>query len=648
MVLAGSIASLVLLAPTVVAQTPSTSESETETPTSTEESTETSSNDEAASTEAETPEAKARRLVSEARRAYHGARWTEARLRYEDAYQTAPDATPLRVQAALGLSTLLWEQGQYAKARTYIEEALSLARELELNDPIGRLLLTLGHIEGSLGQLESAEQTLNLCVQLASNQNDPVFAPLCRINHRLVRKLQGKSVGPKSEYREALKQLESVDNPLTVGLSLAKTAELHAKGGETQRAFSLLDSAESRYDEAGSRPAQARHRLLKARFLQDAGKWAQARSELDGLLEEFQRMGSKPAMVDTLGLLGNGAERRGGYEQARTYYARALRLARETGSPQKIAKVQLSFCEVSAHAGGTEKTEPCRRAIETFGELGMPLLEARSTSALGRNLYKTGSNSEARSHFLDAMRIRDEKVHPELVDDYARARDLANLCQIEMREKVTGAFNRCRTTLELLDNANIDRPRMLAATHYAAGIAAKREGHVEEALSHLKKGIEGYVALEPIDVTAVADAHLRRGSIFKQTDRPDEAAEAFKAGLDDVQKAEGDRLATVIDLRTQYAQQQLALEQWKKAAEQLETLAKEAEQVGDAGTRAWAYSTLARARNRLESSNEASAREALETALPLAKEAGDEELVETIESNLKAFRGDESGSEPGE
>ena len=595
------------------------------------------------SSEATSSAEQAGQLVSRARSDYHDGNWQEARLKYEDAYRRAPESESVRVAAAMGMSMLLWEQGRYAKARNYIDEALSLARELNLNESIGRLLLTLGHIEGSLGQLASAEETLDLCIDLATNQSDPTFASLCRINHRLMRKLQGKSIGPESDYREALETLKSGDNPMTVGLSLAKTAELHAKGGQADRAFQLLNSAEERYDEVGSLPAKARNRLLKARFLQDVGQWKKARGELDGLLETFRQMNSKPAMIDTLGLQGKDATHRGQYRTALEHYQDALELAQSTGSPQKLAKVQLSSCEVSARAGGTQALESCKRALQTFDKLGMPLLRARTNSAIGRNLYKQNALSEARKYFIDALRIRDEEVHPELVDDRARARDLGNLCQIEMREEITGAFHRCKETLDLLDQASFEHPRMRATSHYAAGVAAAREGHIEESLAHLDDALEGYEGLESFDAPSVTSAYLRRGSLLKRTDRPEKATETFQKGLERLEQAEGDHLASIIKLRIQYAQQQLDLDQWQGAAQQLQTLAREAREVGDIGTRAWAYSTLARARNRLDGRGEASARQALEKALPLARDAGDDELVETIESNLEAFDEEDSG-----
>lgn len=578
---------------------------------------------------------KAAKRLSKAESKYHAGKWYKARTAYEKAYEMAPEDSPVRVKAALGRSTLLWEQGDYHAASTYIREALDLAKELNLHGAVGRLLLTLGHTQASRGQLATAEQTLQQCMQLAAEQGDPVFGPLCKLNHRLVRKLQGKAVGSKAEYKQALKQLESVDSPLTVGLSLSKTAELYADGGQRKRAFNLLDRAGQQYDEAGSVPARARNNLLKARLQQQAGQWNAARPKLKSLLKTFESMGSKPALIDILGLLGNDAQHRGAYGQAKTYYKRGFEIAKKTGSPQLQAKSRVALCDIGASTGDAALDAHCREAISTFEQLGMPQMTAQAYAARGRLAQRTDALEKARDQFVAALEVIDEKVHPKLQQPSRRRNALANLCQVEMRLQIEGAHYRCREALETMDADSVSES-MLARTHYALGNSATSAGHTDEGTDHLSEAAELFESMTPPNLGMYGDTQLRLGEIYKKSGDREKAAKAFRAGLELLGDANADSLMqTKVQLRSQYAQMELARENWKSAVEQLENVGGEAKAIGDVATRAWSYSALARANNQL-GENEA-ARKALKKALPLAKKAGDEKLVETVKTNLEQF-----------
>jgi tetratricopeptide (TPR) repeat protein len=573
------------------------------------------------------------RLLQTAQQAYHKGHWYEAQMRYEDAYEQAASDSELKVHAAVGLSSLLWERGNYGQARRFIDEALAKARDLEMNESIGRLMLTLGHIEASQGQLASAEQTLKACVKLTNEGDDKVFGPLCKLNRRLVRELQGKSVGPEAEYRATIKQLKSTETPLTVGMSLAKTAELYAEGGDTNRALELVGQASAQYQKANSVPASTRVKLQKARILQDAGQWRAARSALSGLVEKFQQMGSKPALVQTLGLLGNDAQYRGNWGQAHERFQQSLKVAKETGSPQMIAKAQLALCDLGARAPEAVSSETCEAAAETFDQLGMPRLTAKAYGARGRRMQAQGSFDAARKAYVQAVETLETQVHPSLYGDQL-ARVRANLCQVDMQIEATGTYYRCRKALEAVESAGLEEPGLRAATLYAMGIAAEREGKPKEGVKHLKESIDLYRSDALNDPSSLADALLRRGVIMVEHDKLEEGITNLSEAAELVSGREQLRPAR-IQIRIQLAQAQLEAEQWKAATKTLEGLIRDADAAGETSNEAWAWNAKARAQ--LNSGNEAGAKKALNKALQRAKEAGDTDLADRVRANLKQF-----------
>jgi tetratricopeptide (TPR) repeat protein len=178
---------------------------------------------------------------------------------------------------------------------------------------------------------------------------------------------------------------------------------------------------------------------------------------------------------------------------------------------------------------------------------------------------------------------------------------------------------------------------MIAATHYARGNAAANEGHPDEAAEQLEKAAEMFTTDEgSVDDRRYADAMLRLGAIREQTDAPKKALDAYRTALDELGEAnKQSTLELRIKLRTKYTQLLLHRETWNEATSELQKLVEESDRADDVETKAWALSAVARAQT--QTGDQKSARKALERALPLAKNVGDQSLVETIESNLETL-----------
>lgn len=569
--------------------------------------------------------------LRQAAEAYQNGDWQQAAALYETAYESAPEASRHKAEAALEWASLLWEQGDYQRAAKRANDALERARKLDMRDAIGRLLLTTGHIEASQGKLADAEQTLQICIKMSAEGGDEVFSALCTLNRRLVRELRGKAPGPKAEYTRAVATLEAAGTPLTVGASLAKTAELYDKLGDPARALGLLQQAHARFREAGSVPAMLRNRLRIARVLQDMGRFAEARTYLDGLVGRFEAMKMRPALVDALGLTARDREQSGQAAEAARLYERAYKVARQTGSPQLVGKTRLALCEFGGRAGDLAAArEHCDSAAGYFRKAGVPDLEARAVSNLAGIEQAAGNLDAASRHYAHVIERLANEVELSPGERQALVSHRANLCQVEMRLESSGAYHLCRQALEAVEGAAGAPAGMLAHTTYATGVAARQQAP-KAAVDHLARAAELAAGLEPADLQLAADAMLRRGAMLAaRTSRRDDAAADFRKGLAWAEKGGPELAASRVQLRTQLAQVELKREQWQPAAEALEALVADA--AADAATKAWAYSGLANARLKLGDRRAAVA--ALEAGLPLAKAAGDKELAETFEANL--------------
>lgn len=583
-------------------------------------------------------------LLAKAQEQYQSGKWQEAQKTYKAAYDAAPENSRLKAQAALEWSSLLWEQGDYAAADRRVRDALKRARKLKMNEAVGRLLLTQGHIQASQGKLRKAESTLKICIKLTAEQKDEVFGALCKLNHRLVRQLRGRPAGPDSDYKKAIAQLETAGTPLTAGSAMAKTASLYAKSGNPAKALELLKRAQQNFAKADSVPAQLRNRLRIAKLLQEQGQYDQAYKYLDGLVAKFGAMKNRPALVDALVLSAQHALHKGDTQTAENHYLRALSVAQKTKSPNLVARAELSLCEFGVSAGKGAKFESkCESAAQTFDKLGIPDLAARSNAQLAGLYHAQGKLNQASTMYSKVIQRLEKTGVPGTHDTPAIATYRANLCQVEMSLRSNGAHYLCKKALEELEKHGSANPAMLAATHYGIGVTAGRDGWAPGGLDHLNKAVEISLEQTPPDRALASDAMLRRGIILSQMKGKDaEASHAFKKGIaiteqDKQASQSADLRATRVQLRTQLAQLQLEAKEWKTAKKSLEALIEDAK--GDPKSQAWAYSGLARAELKL--GDKKAAKKALQKGLPLAKKAGDRELVGNFKENLKAFEDSE-------
>lgn len=579
-------------------------------------------------------------LLDKAEMLYHSGEWSKALKAYEKAYNQTPESSPYKAEAALGWSSLLWQQGSYKQASKHIDEALRLAEALKLDPAIGRLLLTKGQIEASRGQLVSAENTLAICIKSATDQGDAAFASLCSINRRLVRQLRGRPVGPQSDYQADIAKLKAAGTPLSVGSSLSRTAGFYEKSGDSNRALALLKEAQTQFDRAQSVPAKLRNRMHIAKILQDQGHHAEARSYLAGKVSQFQGMNNRPSLIDALVLTAKDARARGQQDEAARLYAKALSVAKQTGSPTLIARGHMALCEFDTPGQSAELSKAtishCQTAAKGFDTLKIPSLAARSNSQLAKLYHAAGDLNQASAYYSKAIQTMETVGVPGSADAPGIGATRANLCQVNMTLDTKGASYLCKKALRELQANHTTDPAMLAATQYAVGITAGRDGNPVHGLENLQKAADLAQKLSPPDHRLAADAHLRRGIILAATKKQKEATQAFDKGLSlaRASKDPQDALAAVgVQLRTQLAQLQLRQEDWKGAQSTLNALVKDA--AAGAASQAWGYNALARAA--LKQGDKPTAKKALQAGLPLAKKSGDTALVKNFEDNLKNF-----------
>jgi len=567
--------------------------------------------------------------LESARELYKSGAWETAREAFEDAYKAAPEKSVTKAEAALELATLLWEQGEYGAAEARIKDAVSRVKALKLEETLGRVLLTQGHIEASLGKLRQAESTLKVCSKSAEDYKDIYTAALCRIQLQFVLRLRGFPMN-EAQYQKDLALLRNSDRDLMIGTALAKGSDAFLRTGDQAQALDLLNQAQARYVAAKSAPAQARNRLRRAQVLQDMGRWAEAANDLKGLEREFLEMKNRPSLVTYYALAGRQADHQGNQGEALNRLNQSKKLAEQVKSPQMVANTQLALCEHHAKHKTPHAVGACADAQQRFKAVGIPDLAARAQVIHARMLHTDGQLVQARTAYLDSAKELEKRVFSDS-DRRNVANIYANLCQIELQVKSKGALTACREALKKLNEVkspNAEVETLIAASHHSAGAGAYNLNLASEAKEHFEKAIVLFEKHK--DDARAADAYLRLGRLQART--KDKAAFASFQRVMELTAQKPALSQTRIQGYIQLSQWLMDQENWTGAGEQLDAMIREGK---DAEDLAWGHH--ARARVSLKLKERTSAVEHLKKGLEHAKKTEDKELIRSIESSLKKF-----------
>ena len=576
--------------------------------------------------------------LQSARAAYDSGEWEEALDLYASILKGGASTHGQRAEAALERSSILWEQGRYAEAKELAEEALKLAEEERLDGAVGRLLVTIGHIETSQGKFSSAKKTFKLCASLSQEGDDAVFAAICRMNIAAIDKLQGSSGGSQAQFERDIAALKSAETPLASGSALSKTAEVFIELGDFSRAIALLDEAHAQFQRAGSEPAMARNHVRLARAYQAAGDDDRARAHLKLAKAPLTKMNNRPALVDVYGLLGKSAELGGDRDGAISSYHKALELAEAIGNPQLTARGHLALCETLIRPL-TEGAGPhCDSAASSFTSLKIPVLRVRAEIAQATIHHHHGEFKQARELYLSIIKSLSEELPERQRDAETLAAQRANLCQLDTTLEITGALRSCKASIESL--SALDDPERyashLASSYYNAGFGAQRERQYDEALAYFERASEAFLQAAPKDALRAADSKLRLGTLLSVTSKGEPGSiQAFEAGLKilEEERGESERIMRS-QLHQQLLQELVAQEQWQRAEQAALALIALAEQDQDDAAAAHAYNNLAVASLKLRKRPEAL--EALKKGIAHAEASGQvPEQLKLMRANLK-------------
>jgi tetratricopeptide (TPR) repeat protein len=288
--------------------------------------------------------------------------WSEGRGRAAAALARLDDASPA-VQALActveGLSA--WIRGEYPHAKTWLERAVPLAREVPLAHPMGdRWLLAvalggLGLVAADQGSVDRAVELIEEALPLFRALGDDwgIAWGLCGLGH--VARGQGDYARAVARYEEALAHARAAGNGTIIAYTLDHLALMRQHQGDYPRATAAYQESLAVWRELGSRFGIAqslRHLGTLARLQGDLARAAAVGEEALALCRE---LGSPLYIAPALHLLGTVAHEQGDDARAAARFAESLVICQEINQQSGAAQCLDGLAAVAHSRGEPER-----------------------------------------------------------------------------------------------------------------------------------------------------------------------------------------------------------------------------------------------------------------------------------------------------
>jgi tetratricopeptide (TPR) repeat protein len=209
-------------------------------------------------------------------------------------FRNLQDKTAWMAQVLGGAAETLILAGRGDEAKSYLDEALSLSRELKSDDTGAAALGFRGDACLYSGDLKSAHASYTEALQAALRSKDPVFILIAKANLAKVELQEKRVQEASSSLRQLVPQADSLGLKYTSVESSIFIAEAMMQGHDRSPARQGLERALLLSDKLGMQPLSARAHYLLATIAQESGNSSDAQDHYREALRLLDAMKKDP------------------------------------------------------------------------------------------------------------------------------------------------------------------------------------------------------------------------------------------------------------------------------------------------------------------------------------------------------------------
>ncbi len=328
------------------------------------------------------------------------------------AHPGAAVRTLARARTLNGAGVLALFQGDLPGARSLLEQALALNREMGDRMAEAGNLNNLGNLAGDLGEHEASRLLLEKALALNRELGNRAWEAGNLNGLGNVAQRQDNNLAARSLFQQALALNRELGNRAWEAINLDNLGNVARKQRDYEAARSLLEQALALNRELGNRAGEASNLSNLGIVAQERQDYATARPLFEQALALTRELGSQAWEASNLSNLGLVVQAHGDYETARSYYEQALALSRDLGNRRGVAASLASLGNVARAQGDDDAAQALlREALAILRELED---RASITASLEELASLAGERQPARAARLwsAATRLREEIGSP--------------------------------------------------------------------------------------------------------------------------------------------------------------------------------------------------------------------------------------------
>lgn len=323
--------------------------------------------------------------------------------------------------------------GNYGLATKQLERALALYQEHPHLPGHPRCLLDLGQLYANQGHYPEAQARFEEALEHLQASGDARGQATALHHLGTARMGQGDLDAALEKLQQALALHQQHSDLPGQARTLNNLAAIHHQRGQ-------LEQAQQHYQQAGELARKLEDRSLQGIVHNNQGEVALAQNQLERAHKELMEahrllasLGERPALFDTLRNLGQLALRRTERQEALDYGQRALEMARDLRSPERVALSLRALGEVHASTlfdtperlqESHAQAESCfLESIELLQDLGNTAELGRTQSAYGHFLLGQGQLIQGRKRLEMARSIFERLQMGRLLQQTQRLMD---------------------------------------------------------------------------------------------------------------------------------------------------------------------------------------------------------------------------------
>jgi predicted ATPase/DNA-binding XRE family transcriptional regulator len=289
--------------------------------------------------------------------------WTEGQQWLEQALSRRAGEAPAQRWLALhGAGNLALDLGEYARAKAYYEESLTLTRQLKIQHGIANSLMNLSQVAFYQGEIRDAIELQEQALAIHREMGNNIGIAIGLHNLAEVLEQQGDYDRAATFAEESLARYRELRDSRGMAWAIHDLAILAHRHGAYERARSLFEECRTIYENLRAKNDLARALNDLGQLVVDQGEYEWARTLYEESLSLAAELGDRRRQAAALNNLGRLAHCMGDEEQAVILCNKSLSLWRDLGNKRGIAMALESVGQVapqrretSGRSGGFEE-----------------------------------------------------------------------------------------------------------------------------------------------------------------------------------------------------------------------------------------------------------------------------------------------------